>query len=392
MLDRRLVILLGILTSCFFGLWVLLTTLPANYREEVMALIGVFAVGASAIAWHNRGDLTPRIIMANVATGAIALLLATGLIACGIWLVESDILPTLQVQWRYILISLVGVGAAYAAWRRARPPEPTPKLPILMAIEPPPPPSKALADEPDWEGLLADLTDLGDAHRLRQLTMLQRLHTILSTADKDAIEETKRTIRQELQRLRTAAAAEVQETEARDPLTQAVALMEWGTQKLPEIAELDLSDLLMAKTIADIRALHDKMEHVFVDHRTLLAIHPIDRDTAKEKCNARAAAAEAALPLLRDMGMRLSEELIQTNDTLSPFRSVTGFQVISLGEGCGYVTFEGNGRRAALQQAFGTNEAVLVEVRLFSFEHQSTRETIIRRVNRVRRWKGVTGD
>jgi len=87
--------------------------------------------------------------------------------------------------------------------------------------------------------------------------------------------------------------------------------------------------------------------------------------------------------------MRLSEGLIATEEALAPFRSVTGFQVVSLGEGEGYVTFEGNGRREALQRAFGEDEVVMVECRRYRFEDDKDRETIRRRVRRVRRWKKV---
>ncbi|MFT4978270.1 MAG: hypothetical protein ACI8S6_004178, partial [Myxococcota bacterium] len=120
--------------------------------------------------------------------------------------------------------------------------------------------------------------------------------------------------------------------------------------------------------------------------------HPIDRDTANEKCDARAAAARDALPVLQANSMRLSEALIASDEALRPFASVTGFQVVDLGEGEGYVTFEGNGRREALSRAFGEDFGVEVEVRLFHFPDEATAATIRRRVRRVQRWKLVTTD
>ncbi len=61
---------------------------------------------------------------------------------------------------------------------------------------------------------------------------------------------------------------------------------------------------------------------------------------------------------------------------------------MALDEG-GYVTFEGNGRREALQQAFGTDEGIAIEVRWFRFADRETAARISRRVRRVRRWKGL---
>ena len=180
-------------------------------------------------------------------------------------------------------------------------------------------------------------------------------------------------------------ALQKQKTEG-DALSQAALLVEWGFQKLPEIAELNVSDVLMAKTIADIKTLHTSVERKLVSHHQLLAIHPIDRETANEKCNARAKAARAALPILEANDMTLSEHLIAAQQELNDFSSITGFQVVRISEG--YVTFEGNGRREALKRAF-PKQSILVEVREYLFSDEETRIDITRRVERVRRWKNV---
>ena len=67
-----------------------------------------------------------------------------------------------------------------------------------------------------------------------------------------------------------------------------------------------------------------------------------------------------------------------------------GFQVVFMGKGKGYVTFEGNGRREALKRAFGNDLPIEVEVRLFGFASPSDEADVIRRIERVRRWKEVT--
>ncbi|MCA9568191.1 MAG: hypothetical protein KC656_10125, partial [Myxococcales bacterium] len=220
------------------------------------------------------------------------------------------------------------------------------------------------------------------------LARLRRIAEILADgAEPDArIGDARRALQQEARRVLAEARAEAREDG--DVLSQAANLLEWGAQKLPELAELDVSDLLMGKAIADIRAKKDRVVQRFVDHRDLRAIHPIDRATAEAKCDERAEAARAALPLLRANGMRLSEELIAAHEELAAFRSVTGFQVVELMDG-GFVTFEGNGRREALQRAFGTEEAVLVEVRHYVFDDPGVAAIIDRRVQRVRSWKNV---
>ena len=256
--------------------------------------------------------------------------------------------------------------------------------------EPAPSASPELSQEPDWQTLTSELSDRSDTVRLRHLEALQRISAVLSKpgAERERNRAAQRVVRQDVLRLVAESAAQVRVEAEEDVLSQAAALLEWGAQKVPELAELDVSDVLMGKAIADIRAQKSHIEQVFVDHRQLLAIHPIDRQTAIDKCNERAQAARDALPLLKANGMRLSEEFIASKDELEPFRSVTGFQVFELVEG-GFVTFEGNGRREALQRAFGDEEGVQVEVRAFRFDDPSVHETMDRRVRRVRRWKGL---
>ena len=91
----------------------------------------------------------------------------------------------------------------------------------------------------------------------------------------------------------------------------------------------------MGKTIADIRRLSDRVERRFVSHRRLRALHRIDRATANAKCDARAEAARAALPVLRQNNCpskrcrgalsRIGAErgAAQTHRTLSYLRSDT---------------------------------------------------------------------
>jgi hypothetical protein len=51
-----------------------------------------------------------------------------------------------------------------------------------------------------------------------------------------------------------------------------------------------------------------------------------------------------------------------------------------------YLSFEGNGRIAALQMVFDPGEALEVEVELYRFKNKVS---VLRRLNRVRRMNGL---
>jgi len=393
MMIWRLVLFFSALLGSVAGYGMLLWTASPGLQTILWLLLSVFMLGTAAISWRYREQLTWRLFSANLSIGAVVLTAAAGAIRGAMWLSETQSWPQVAPRWQYLLIGLVGVSAAFFAWTRARRKPAPPAVVAPDTVEPPPTPTPRLQQAPRWEALHSALRTRDDRMRLRQLSTLQRLFVVTEDGElssDERLDAVRRTLHQEARRLVSESVAAERESAESDALTQAASLLEWGVQKLPELSEIDVSDLIMAKTVADIRALSSSVEHTFVDHRRLLAIHPINRETANQKCDQRAAAARDALPLLRENGMRLSEELIGAHEALSAFRSVTGFQVVSMGGGKGYVTFEGNGRREALRRAFGDDEGVQIEVRLFRFDDPTTRETIIRRVQRVRRWKNVT--
>lgn len=376
---------LGIVAVGVIGYLWMFAVGDSGVRGSLGLLTVVFALLTAGVFWRYRDRLTERLVTANLALGSIVHLAIAAAIVATDRLWELGVLPALQTNWQHFAIGAFALAGSVLTWTAARGRRETPAVPVTLQgdPEPPPPPSPKLDAPPDWSALAETLE--GDSVRLKQLQALERLAHVLSGETRDRADEALRVVYQEALRLQTDAAAAGGDDE--DVLTQAASLLEWGAQKLPELAELDVSDLLMAKAVADIRAQHDRVQHVFVDHRLLLAIHPIDRPTAEDKCEARAQAARDAMPLLEANGMRLSEDLIAAHDELEAFRSVTGFQVVRL-PGDRYVTFEGNGRREALQRALG-DRPVEVEVRHFVFDDPETARTIARRVERVRSWKNV---
>ena len=355
-------------------------------RGSLAVLTAVFLTATAAVYAHYRARLDSNLLTSSIGLGAIVHLGLSALVVLLDRLNTLGLVPALEQNGHHVLLGVLGIGAAYIAWTRARGPQDAPPHPAPDAHQEPAPPATVEPDPVDWEAADRALED--DPRRRRELARLRRLTTVLegSGSAELRLDELQRVLVQEATRLLDEARVDARSDD--DMLTQAATLLEWGAQKLPELAELDVSDVLMAKAIADIRAKKDRVVNRFVDHRDLRAIHPIDRATADAKCEERAEAARAALPLLRANNMRLSEELIASREELAAFRSVTGFQVVALSDGA-FVTFEGNGRREALQRAFGDDEPVQVEVRHFVLEDPSVASTIDRRVRRVRRWKRV---
>ena len=343
-------------------------------RNALYILLGAYVAGSLVLLQRQK---TIRMLSANLALGVIFLLIAGGCIVGLSGLKERF---PLDSRWQFVLAVLLGLGCVYISWRKAKIKEESPSIKGDFTLEKAP--AKQIIQNLNWEALDDMLSS--QPQRLLHLRSLRRLHILIE--ENCSYEELRNVILQEGVRIEQEARAQKKQAMENDALTQAARLVEWGIQKLPEIAELDMSDVLMAKSIADIRTLHSEIEHIMVSHHQLKAIHPIDRDTANDKCNARAAAARKALPILQAHDMKLTENLIAAEKALAEFESVTGFQVVKIDEG--YVTFEGNGRREALRRAFPDQE-VFVEVRLFKFSNPATQDDIERRVKRVRRWKKV---
>jgi len=339
-------------------------------RGSLGMLALAFALGTVAVFWHNRRDVRGNQLTSLLGLGAALHTALAALVVAGDRLGALGFASTLWSHGHHFLIGVLGLGGAFFAWTRSRG---TVVRTDDTAPSPPAPP--ATDDRPALpEALASDPVRAWAAHALHDV------------AAAPTLEEARRRVQVHTESLALEAEAAERIAASDDALSQAAALLEWGAQKLPELAELDLSDLLMAKAIADIRAQHDRVERVFVDHRQLLPIHPIDRQTADDKANERAEAARAARDLLATHDDRLSEALIAAHDELAAFQSVTGFQVVRVPDG--YVTFEGNGRREALRRAF-PDDPIQVEVRWYRFGDEATAATIARRVDRVRRHKGV---
>ena len=373
-------------------LWLIASAGP-RVRASLLWLTATFTVVALGLAWASRRTLDMRTFTSNVALGSIVHLVSAGAVVAADHLWQLGWVPGLGRSWVYFLLGTAATIGALISWSRGKPTASvtTKPAPRSATPEPLPEPGGHLDAAPDWDALSTALDARADAVRLRQLAALRRIAEVLDgdAAAADRVRDANLVLRQEVFRLGNESAAAHQGSDDDDLLTRTAAFFEWGVQKLPELADLNIEDVLLAQVVAEIRAWSSRVDHLFVDHTQLHPIHPIDRPTAEEKCAFRVDALRAARELLRANGMRLSEDLIAAHTELDAMSSVTGFQVVSLGDGEGYVTFEGNGRAFALQRAFDDGEVVKVEVREFCFDDEDTLARVLRHVERVRRANGI---
>ena len=153
----------------------------------------------------------------------------------------------------------------------------------------------------------------------------------------------------------------------------------WG--KSSDIGDLDRNDVLLGKIILDIHRKKTDAEMEFVPSNQILPIHPIDREEAIETLVKRAAVVTEHREEIVSRG-RISREFLHQY-----LPSVSDIKVADLGDGL-YVSFEGNGRLAAVQRGLGEDTALPIEVELYRFGARD-RKQLRRRIDRVRRRNGL---
>ena len=149
--------------------------------------------------------------------------------------------------------------------------------------------------------------------------------------------------------------------------------------KRSEVADLDVKDAVLAKTVLDIHRKRTHSSFTYVPLFHIQPIHVIDRQQALEVTKQRAGLlASVREELCRHR--RLSRELLASH-----LPSVSGIKVVRQSPER-VIAYEGNGRLAALQQVFSSDDGIEVEVEEYHFARP---EKILRRINRVRRLNGL---
>ena len=149
--------------------------------------------------------------------------------------------------------------------------------------------------------------------------------------------------------------------------------------KSDEVQDLDLKDLLMAKVILDIHRTRTSKELVFLPLGHLMPIHKLDRPNAIRATEARVEALGPHRERLLAAGQLNCADLAEVLPSVSWIKAVRENDE-------SYLTYEGNGRLAALHGVFGREADLEVEVELYHFRNP---KKIIRRLNRLRRLNGL---
>ncbi len=145
--------------------------------------------------------------------------------------------------------------------------------------------------------------------------------------------------------------------------------------KKSEVQDLDVKDVLLAKAVLDI---HRKRSHKSVVSVPLFAIkkvHRLDRESSMLATQQRVSTLEANKEDLLEAREMTCELLAKYLPSISWIKVVEH----EPGE---FIAFEGNGRLAAMQEAFSPEDRMNVEVEQYHFRDTSK---IARRLNRVRK-------
>jgi len=149
--------------------------------------------------------------------------------------------------------------------------------------------------------------------------------------------------------------------------------------KRSELEDLELKDAVLAKTILDIHRKKSGKETVMVPLFALHPVHAIDRPSAEAATAKRAAVLREHRPELLELGQLTQVELARF------LPSVSWIKVVCEAEER-YISFEGNGRIAALQAVFCQNDKMQIEVEEYVFARPAK---IVRRLRRVQRMNGL---
>ena len=132
-------------------------------------------------------------------------------------------------------------------------------------------------------------------------------------------------------------------------------LLSYLAGKKSEVQELDLKDIILAKTILDVHRKRTHKEMITVPLFSIQQIHILDRENARQATKLR-------LKTLRACKDELLKSGKITCDELARFMpSVSWIKVVQDQTGA-YLAFEGNGRIAALQAVFSPSDGLEIEV------------------------------
>lgn len=150
--------------------------------------------------------------------------------------------------------------------------------------------------------------------------------------------------------------------------------------KKTELNDIGFKDFSLGKLVVYIHSKRTFSEQIWVPLFNLKPLHAIDRENAIKATNDR-------VSILKNEKVALINKQRISKKTLNDYLpSVSGIKVVQESESS-YISFEGNGRVVALQQAFKESDSLFLEVECYSFKNQ---QKILKRVNRVHRLNGLS--
>lgn len=144
--------------------------------------------------------------------------------------------------------------------------------------------------------------------------------------------------------------------------------------KREEVAALDWKDAELARIVLRIHRHRRSVDWRHVPLRAIAPIHPINRPTALAAATERAERIRPIAEVLRAEGRIGRERLHEV------LPSVSAIKLVETAPGR-FVSYEGNGRLAALRQVFVDHPDLQVECELYDIAHAPR---LLRRIARLR--------
>jgi len=149
--------------------------------------------------------------------------------------------------------------------------------------------------------------------------------------------------------------------------------------KRTEVKSLSVNDVVLGKVILDIHRKKSATVFTLVPLYSVKPVHPINRENSLGQTEKRAEI------LLHNKKFLLQEKNITRKILAEYLPSVSWIKVVKIND-TDYVSYEGNGRIAALCKVFTPDDNMFVEVEEYQFKKPAK---IIRRLNRVRTMNGL---
>lgn len=151
--------------------------------------------------------------------------------------------------------------------------------------------------------------------------------------------------------------------------------------KKSEVQAMDMKDVVMANAILEIHRKRSHKEITLVPLHSIQAIHKLDRETAIQ------AVAERSATLKNYRSKLLVDRQITCERMAELMPSVSWIKIVQSAPD-EYLSFEGNGRLAAMKDVFGPADEMMIEVELYRFENPLP---ILAKLNRVRKMNHLLG-